>query len=134
MSGTDIPMEIGGLTLTPGVYTHYSPIYILSSSKPWVILDAQGNEDAVFIFVARSKLSTANESKIVLVNGAKAENVFWIIGTLANIGSHSTFAGNMLAGTAITIGLGGMIVGRVIAGTAVTCSSCTIITDRDLLE
>jgi hypothetical protein len=70
----------------------------------------------------------------VLVNGAKAENVFWIIGTLANIGSHSTFAGNMLAGTAITIGLGGMIVGRVIAGTAVTCSSCTIITDRDLLE
>jgi hypothetical protein len=121
-----IDAEMGGRTFSPGVYTHGSALNI-ALANPVVYLDAAGDPDAVFIFVATSTLTTSAGSEIVLQNGAKAENVFWVLGTALTMGADSILVGNVLAGTAITIGTNGKIMGRAIAQTAVTCEThCTV--------
>jgi len=115
--------EIGGTMFTPGTYTHGSAINI-GLVNPIVTLDGEGDENAVFIFIAGSSLTTCASSQIVLQNGAKAENVFWVLGTSLIMGANSIMTGTFLAGSAVTIGENGKIWGRVIAQTAVTCTGC----------
>jgi hypothetical protein len=62
--------DLGGLTLTPGVYNGGSSLGITGN----VTLDANGNADAIWIFQAGSTLTAATGSKIILVNGARAGN------------------------------------------------------------
>ena len=102
--------EMGGLTFTPGVHTHGTAINI-ALANPEVKLDVEGDPDAVFIFVAGTTLTTCANSKIVLLNGAKAENVFWVLGTSLTLGNDSIFMDTVLASTAITINTNGKICG-----------------------
>jgi hypothetical protein len=118
--------EMGGLTFKAGVYTHESSINI-AATNPTVYLDAEGEKDAVFIFNTGSTLTTCADSEIVLKNGARKENVFWVLGTALTMGADSVLVGNVLAGTAITMGTNAKISGRAIGQTAVTCETgCTI--------
>jgi hypothetical protein len=118
--------EMGGLTFKPGVYKHGSSINI-ALANPNVYLDADGDPNAVFIFVAGSTLTTCAYSKILLLNGAKEENVFWVLGTALTLGNDSVLMGTVLAGSAITINTNGKICGRAIAQTAVTCEThCSV--------
>ena len=55
-------------------------------------------------------------SKIVLVNGAQARNIWFVIGLDATIGSGTTFNGNILAGRTATINTSSKVLGRVLAG------------------
>jgi hypothetical protein len=127
-TGTAMLAEMGGLTFTPGVYTHGSAINI-GLANPVVYLDAQGDKDAVFIFNAGTTLTTCAGSQIVLLNEAKSENVLWVLGTALTMGADSILVGTVLAGSDITIGTNGMIWGRVIAQSAVTCeTACTVYT------
>jgi hypothetical protein len=114
--------EMGGVTFTPGVYTHASAINI-ALANPEVYLDADGDPLAVFIFNVGTTLTTCANSKVVLLNGARKENVFWVLGTALTMGADSTLVGNVLAGSAITIGTNAEIKGRAIAQTAVTCAT-----------
>jgi hypothetical protein len=125
-AGTSILPEMGGKTFTPGVYSHPTALSI-SLVNPVVTLDAQGNPDAVFIFNAGTTLVTCAKSKIVLTGGAKAENVFWVLGTALTLGADSQFVGTVLAGSAITIGTNGVIEGKAIAQTAVTCETGCVV-------
>jgi hypothetical protein len=125
--GNTIRAEIGGVTFSPGIYSYGEGINIALNNNPTVILDAEGNPDAVFIFNAGTTLTTCAGSLIVLEGGAKVENVFWVLGTALTMGADSTLVGTVLAGSAITIGTNGKIVGRAIAQTAVTCeTACTV--------
>jgi hypothetical protein len=81
-------------------------------ASPKVYLDAQGDQDAVFIFQAETTLVTCANSEIVLQNGARAENVYWVLGTALTMGADSIMMGNVLAGTAITVGNNGILVGE----------------------
>jgi hypothetical protein len=75
-----------------------------------ITLDAQNNPDAVFIFETGAAITTGSNSKVVLANGAKAKNVWWVAGSAATLGVSSTFKGNVIAnGAAITVlnGTGG---------------------------
>jgi hypothetical protein len=127
LSGTAMLAEMGGLTFTPGVYTHESAINIAATS-PQVVLDAEGDPNAQFIFNVGSALTTSANSEIVLRNGAKAENVYWFLGTQLTMGADSIMVGNVLTGAAVTIGSNGKIVGRAIAQTAVTCeTACAVV-------
>jgi len=54
-------------------------------------LDAGGNPDAVFIFQTDTAITTGSNSVVVLANGAKAKNVWWIAGSAATLGVSSTF-------------------------------------------
>lgn len=102
----------GDNLFVPGVYQSTTSILITGD----LTLDAQGNPDAVFVFQSSSTVGTAVGSRILLVNGAKASNVWWQAGTSATLGTNSTFNGNILASASITMNLGATSCGRLLAG------------------
>jgi subtilisin family serine protease len=113
---------LGGLTLTPGVYS--GGALDLTGT---LTLDAQGNPAAVFIFQAASTLITASASQVKLINGASSCNVFWQVGSSATLGTTTNFAGSILALTSITLTTGATVDGRMLARNgAVTMDSNTI--------
>jgi hypothetical protein len=115
--------DLGGLTLTPGVYKASSSIGLTGT----LTLDAQGDTSAVFVFQVGSTLTTASASHVNLINGAQACNVFWQIGSSATLGTSSVFAGNILALTSISVTNGVTIDGRALARNgAVTLINDTI--------
>lgn len=117
--------DIGGQRLLPGVYSSASSLAITGQ----LILDAQGDPNAVWIFQIGSTLTTAtNNSAVVLVGGAQANNVFWIVGSSATLGTNTQFAGNILAKASITITNGVSLNGRALAETgAVTLDTDSVV-------
>jgi len=114
--------NLGGLTLTPGVY-HFDTAAQLTGT---LTLNTQGDPNAAFHFQIGTTLTTDPASVISLLNG-NTVNIFWQIGTSATIGVNSTFVGNILADQSITVNSGAMISGRAIAiNAAVTLSTNTI--------
>ncbi len=124
--GQDFPIvaDLGTMSpLVPGVYHSDSSIGLTGT----VVLDGGGDPNAVFIFQAGSTLTTASNSKVVLVNGVQACNVFWQVGSSATLGTGSTFTGTILALTSITDNGGSTIDGRFLARNgAVTLNNTTI--------
>ncbi|MDQ0745061.1 hypothetical protein QFZ62_002369 [Clavibacter sp. B3I6] len=105
------PADLVGSTLTPGVHTAAGPLGLTST----VTLDAQGDPSAVFVIQAPSSLTTGSGSRVVLVNGAEACNVFWQVASSATLGTGSGFAGTVLALTSVSVGTGATVDGRVLA-------------------
>jgi Ice-binding-like len=103
--------DLGGLTLTPGVYNSPSSIGLTGT----LTLNAQGNPDAVWIFQVGSTLTTASASTVALINGASPCNVFWQIGSSATLGTQTNFTGTILALTSISANTGATIAGRALA-------------------
>ena len=119
--------DLGGLTLIPGVYTFASSAQLTGT----LILDAQGNSDAEFIFQIGSAITTASNSSVALINGADACNVFWQVGSSATLGTDTAFVGNIIALASITLNSRATIVsGRAFARTgAVTLDTNVISID-----
>ncbi len=109
--------NIAQQTLTAGVYSSASSLDLTGT----LVLDAQNDPNAVFLFQAGSTLTTASYSVVELVNGAQAGNVFWQVGSSATLGTFSTMVGTILAHTSITSTTAVVTNGRLIAlGAAVT--------------
>ena len=119
----------GNATLPPGVYISATASTVGVTGI--LTLDGQGDSNARFIFQVPSALTTAAGapgapgSEIRLINGAKASNVFWQVGSSAVIGTYALFQGNVLADTSITMGTSATSCGRLLAG-AVTASGAFI--------
>ena len=115
--------DLGGLTLTPGVYC-----FSTSAQLTGVLtLNAQDDPSAVFIFKTGSTLTTASSSRVNLVNSAQSCNIFWRIGSSATLGSSTIFTGNIIALTSITLNTSATVDGRVLARNGeVTLDSNTI--------
>lgn len=110
--GPSLPGDIGGTTIFPGVYCNPTSVGITGT----VTLNGNGNPNAVFIFQIGSTLVTAtNNSNVNLINGAKASNVFWQVGSSATLGTHTIFNGTILAQASITITTGAVLNGRALA-------------------
>ncbi|MEU7430438.1 ice-binding family protein, partial [Streptomyces sioyaensis] len=119
-----VPTELGGTTLTPGVYNSLSGTFGLNGT---LTLDAQGNPNAVFIFKTNTTLITGATGNVNLINQAKSANVFWQVGSSATLGIGSTLRGSILAFTSITATTGAIVDGRLLAlGAAVTLDTNTI--------
>jgi hypothetical protein len=117
------PVDLGGHTLTAGVYKSASSLGLTGD----LTLDAQGDPNAVFIFQVGSTLTTASGSRVVLVGGAQACNVFWQVGSSATLGTTSLFKGSILALTSITVNTAATMDGRALARNgAVTLDTNTI--------
>jgi hypothetical protein len=110
---TTISADLGGSTLTPGVYCSASSLGLTGT----LTLDAQGDPNAVFIFQAGSTLTTASNSLVRVINGGQSCNVFWQIGSSATLGTGTSFAGNILALASITLTTGASSNGRALAQT-----------------
>jgi hypothetical protein len=106
-------LELGGATLTPGVYT-YAAAATWTTAGTTLTLDALGNSSAQWFFQIGSTLITPASATVSLKNGASANNVFWVVGTSATLGATNTFAGNILAQASIGFG-GGTLNGRALA-------------------
>jgi hypothetical protein len=103
--------DLGGLTLTPGVYCFSSSAQLTGA----LTLDAKGNPDSVFIFQIGSTLTTASDASVLVINGARGCNVFWQVGSSATLGTTTKFVGNLLALTSITLTTGAEVSGRALA-------------------
>ena len=107
----DIAQDLVGQTLVDGVYRSTGPIALSGT----LTLDGQGDPNATFVFQVASTLITASSSRVVLVNGAQACNVYWQVGSSATLGTTSTFAGSILALTSISVNTGTVVEGRALA-------------------
>lgn len=103
--------DLGGLTLTPGVYKNPSSFAVTGT----LTLDAQGNPNAVWIIQMGSTLTTAANSQILLINGAQAANVYWQVGSSATLGTLSSFVGTMMVQASITLTTGASVDGQLLA-------------------
>ncbi len=122
-STATISADLAGSRLTPGVYTSASSLGLSGD----LTLDAQGDPNAVFVFQAGSTLTVSAASRVLLIGGAQACNVFWQVGDSATIGSTSPFGGNILALNSITLTTGATLNGRALARNgAVTLDTNTI--------
>ena len=118
---SNVLSDLAGLTLLPGVYCFLGGAITMSAGS--LTLDAGGDANAQWIFQAVSSLTTATATSVVLKNGAKATNVYWVLGTEVSIGYSSSFLGNIMTLTSITIGSNANFEGRLLAETAVTFAS-----------
>ena len=107
-AATTIGGDLAAMTLVSGVY-HAAAAVSLSTT---LRLDAQGDADAVFLFQIDGAFDTAAASTVVLVNGAQASHVFWVVTGAVTLGAMSSFRGNILCAAAITIGASGVLEGR----------------------
>ena len=109
--------DLGGLTLTPGVYCFSSSAQLTGILK----LDAQGNPNAVWVFQIGSALTTAPGSSVVFINGGVGTpgcNVFWKVSSSATIDTTTAFVGNILALQSITMNTSASLAGRALARNA----------------
>ncbi len=104
--------NLGGSTLTPGLYKSTSSVEISSGD---LTLDAKGDANAIFIFQIASTLDVTSGRQVILTGGAKASNIFWQVGTSANLGSTSVFKGSILADQSISLQTGATVEGRLLA-------------------
>jgi len=127
-TATDIVIlagNLGGMTLTPGLYKSNTSLEISSGD---LTFNAGGNANAVFIIQIASSLTTTSGRQVILSGGAKASNIFWQVGSSATLGTTSVFKGNILADQSITMNTGASIEGRLMARiAAVTIASNTIV-------
>ncbi|MHB1332971.1 MAG: ice-binding family protein [Sulfuriferula sp.] len=119
--------DLGGLTLTPGVYFFTSSAQLTGT----LTLNAQNDPNALFVFQIGSALTTASNSVVSVLNGGANNGVFWQIGSSATLGTSTVFAGNILSDQSVTLNTSATILcGRAIAlNAAVTMDTNTISND-----
>ena len=118
----------GGKTLAPGIYKSTSTLLIQSGD---LTLDAQGDEDAVWIFQIAADFTTVGGAggNVILIGGAQAKNIYWQTGSSATIGDYTSFQGNVLALTSITLNSGATAVGRMLAR-----NGSVVMTNTNIIE
>lgn len=119
-------LSTGGNGSTAATYTAGNYFGAAGLTMPsGIILDAQGDANAQFVFVAGSTINLATGQSVALINGAQASNVVFVAGSAFTSVATSTVNGNILAVSGITLG-GGSLNGRALVTTGpVTISAAT---------
>lgn len=114
--------NIGGATLESGLYKFTGGASITGSD-----VTLSGGAGEIWIFQIASDLVVGNGIKVILAGGARAENVFWQVGTSATLGTTSVFKGTIVADQSISMNTGASLEGRALARiAAVTLASNAI--------
>jgi len=124
-AGTLLPANLGGLTLSPGVYTVPAGTTNLTGT---LTLNGQGNLNAFWVFQMPSTLITSPGSVVNVINTGAGAGLFWNVGSSATLDTTTSFEGNILALTSITLDTGATDqCGRALAHTgAVTMDTNTV--------
>jgi hypothetical protein len=123
-TGTLLPADLAGLTLSPGVYTVPAGPTNLSGT---LTLDGLSNPNAFWLFQMPSTLVTSSTSVVDVTNTGSGAGVFWNVGSAATLNGNE-FEGNVLAQALISSD-GNLTIncGRVLSATgAVTLIKDTI--------
>jgi hypothetical protein len=104
------PAQFGNnLVLTPHTYVMNAATLLTGSLS----LDAEGNANAIFVIQINGALSTTAASSVTLINGAQANNVYWVVQGAVTINTNSSFCGNIVCNNgAISLGSGVNLNGR----------------------
>ena len=117
--------NLGGRTLTPGLYVSTSSLEITSGD---LTLDARGDSSAVFIFRMASTLTTTSGRQVILAGNANAANIYWQVGSSATFGTSTAFHGTVMADQSISLDDAATLDGRALARVAaVTLSNNTVV-------
>jgi hypothetical protein len=126
-----------GETITSGVYS----IAGAGSLAGTIILDGENNPDSYFVFRFAGAFSVAAQSRVILINGAKRCNVFWLGGAgvatgAVSIGTFTYMKGTVIShGGACTAGANSSIEGRMLStGGAIGFSTGVIYNDTLCFE
>jgi hypothetical protein len=112
--------NIGGKTLTPGLYKWSSAVIIPTD------VTISGGPNDVWIFQVAGTLIMSSAVNITLSGGAQAKNIFWQTSGAVTFGTTSHFEGIILGQTGINLQTGASINGRMLAQTAVTLQMNTV--------
>lgn len=102
--------ELGGLTLAPGIYKAAAGTFGIRNGD--LTLDAQGNPNAVWVFQMAQSLTVGLAGaprSVILAGGAKANNVYWQVGSAATINGASggTMVGTIISQAGVTFSTAG---------------------------
>lgn len=87
------PAQFGNsLVLTPHTYRMGGAATFTDS----LYLNALGNANAVFVIQVNGAFSSSTYSKVKLINGAQAKNVYWKIEGAVDLNNYSVFKGNIV--------------------------------------
>lgn len=112
--------QLGGLILPPAVYTAAGGTFSITTGD--LTLDAQGDANATWVFQTAASMTIGSPGiprRVLLVNGAKAANVFWQVGSAGRIEDGSTMVGTIIAPAGVTISTAGQTVQTTLRGRAV---------------
>ena len=112
--------NIGGKTLTPGLYKWTSSVTMPSA------VTISGGANDIWIFQISGNLNMSAAVNMTLIGGAQAKNIFWQVAGEATLGTTSHFEGVILSMTGITFQTGATIKGRALAQTAVILDANTV--------
>jgi hypothetical protein len=113
--------NIGGKTLTPGLYKWSTSLFIPSD------ITISGSPTDVWIFQVAGTLKMSSAVKITLAGGAQAKNIFWVVSDAVTLGTTTHFEGNILGHTGINMQTGATINGRMLAQTSVTLQMNSVV-------
>jgi hypothetical protein len=121
------PVDLAGLTLSPGVYTVPAGVSNLTGT---LTLDGRGNANAFWVFQMASTLITSPGSVVNVINAGAGAGLYWDVRSSATLDTTTSFEGNILALTSIGLNTGATIgCGRALAHVgAVTMDTNTIST------
>ena len=107
-------IDLGGLTLPPGVYCYAGSINITGTFTM--------NGPGLYIFRTATTLDSAANAQVALTGGASAGSVFWVPVGATTLGANTVFKGSVLGqSAAITAGDNATLLnGRLLSGAAVT--------------
>ena len=112
--------DIGGMTLTPGVYKWSTGLLIPTD------VTLSGASTDVWIFQVGEELTLDSATTVVLTGGAVASHVFWQVDGLVNVGTTAHLEGVVLTQKSITLKTGASLRGRLLAQTAVNLDANTV--------
>ena len=113
--------EIGGKTLSPGLYKWSSTVLINDD------LTFSGDENDVWIMQVAGNVKMNSDVDITLSDGVQVKNIFWQVAGEVTIDTDSHFEGIILSKTGITLNTGASLNGRVLAQTAAIFDGNTVV-------
>jgi uncharacterized protein (UPF0333 family) len=108
------PVFGNGDTIVSGIYAINSAATLTGQYT----LNAEGDTNAIFIIQIQGAFSTDTNSKVKLINGARACNIYWKVEGMVNLGPGTSFKGTIIAHDgAISMAAGDTLEGRALSTT-----------------
>jgi hypothetical protein len=111
---------LGGVTITPGVYTCSVALSIASGTN--VTLSGAG----VYVIKTTQTLTQAASTSVNLTNGALPQNVFWQVAGVVQIGASAHMEGVILSASNIQLVTSATVKGRLLSKTGVAMDTNTV--------
>jgi Ice-binding-like len=129
--GNVIGVGLGGGQILPNPAAPSPHIYCLGGASTLngeLILDGQGDPNALFIFQINGAFASAVNSKVTLRNGATACNVYWQINGAVSLATGTDFKGTILANGAIHLLGNATLQGRALSTAGEISTEANVVT------